>query len=203
MGTDNDTTDTDATSGQSDQTTDQPTTDPKTTDAPLGDKGQETLAKERTLRREAEKAAKTLQAQLEELQKGQMSETEKAIAEAKKSARIEVLAEVGGELVESAMRVQLAGRAADVDAAIDAVDRSKFLTEDGRPDTKKIGDWVDRCFPKQEQTRRQKDLGQGNRGGGDTSPQIRDRADIKNMTPKQITEARRAGRLDDLMSGRT
>ena len=167
----------------------------------LNEGGKRALEAERKARSEAEKAAKAATAELEKLRKLTMSETEKAIAEAKASARAELMAEVGAERVENAVRAATAGRNVDADALLDGLDRARFLTDDGKPDTQKITEWVDRIAPKGQTPPKPaaKDIGQGARPGATGASQILDRSELKGMTPAEIDKAHREGRLDRLM----
>lgn len=142
--------------------------------------------------------ARTAKAELDKLRKSAMSDQEKAIEAAKASARSELLAEVGAERVENAVRAAIAGRAVDADAILDGLDRAKFLNEDGRPDVAKISEWVDRIAPKAS-ANKPKDLGQGARPGATGPVQITDREALKTMTVDEINKAREEGRLDSLM----
>lgn len=177
------------------------TTEPPQPDAGLNEGGKRALEAERKARSEAEKAAKAATAELEKLRKLTMSETEKAIAEAKASARAELMAEVGAERVENAVRAATAGRNVDADALLDGLDRARFLTDDGKPDTQKITEWVDRIAPKGQTPPKPaaKDIGQGARPGATGASQILDRSELKGMTPAEIDKAHREGRFDRLM----
>lgn len=126
--------------------------------------------KERQSAKEAEKARKALEREVEQLRQQTMSDTEKAIAQAKVEARTEVLREVGSERVADAIRVATAGRNLDVDALLEGLDASRFLNEDGTPDRDAIAAWIDRIAPKIDEvdpdpvTPPTVDLGQGPRG---------------------------------------
>jgi hypothetical protein len=85
--------------------------------------------------------------ELEALRRSQMSETEKAVDAAKAEARTAALRELGGKLVDAELRAAAAGRTVDVDALLEVVDRSRFLTDDGDVDRKALGAWVDRIAP--------------------------------------------------------
>lgn len=178
--------------------------EPTTTEPPaepdpgLNEGGKRALAAERKARHDAEKAAKAANAELEELRKSVMSDQEKAIDEARASARAELLAEVGAERVENAVRAAIAGRNVDADALLDGLDRSKFLDDEGRPDTQKLTEWVDRIAPKGQTPKPGvKDIGQGARPGATTPPQLA-QSDLKGMTPDEIVQARQEGRLVSL-----
>lgn len=112
------------------------------------------------------KAAK----ELEEFRTSSMSDQEKAVAEAEARGRTTALQEAGARLVDAEVRVAAAGRSADVDALLEGLDRTKFLTDDGEPDSDAIKAWVDRIAPAKTETAEQGqgpltaiDLGQGSR----------------------------------------
>lgn len=109
--------------------------------------------------------------ELEKLRQSTMTDQEKAVAQAKVEARIEALREVGGRLVDANVRAAAAGRNVDVDALLEGLDRTRFVGEDGEPDTKAITAWVERVAPsgQQQQPQQQWDLGQGARGAGSAS----------------------------------
>lgn len=137
--------------------------------------------------------------ELETLRKQTMTDQEKAVAEAKAAARAEVLAEVGAERVETAIRAALAGRGVDPDALLDGLDRKRFIDESGQPDNTRINEWVGRLAPQQQSKPPTKDLGQGARQGATQPAQITSREQLKTMTPQQIEQARLEGRLNTLM----
>ena len=105
--------------------------------------------------------------ELEQLKTASMSDLEKAVAQAKAEARTQTLVELGSERVADAVRVAAAGRSVDVDALLDGLDRSRFLTDDGTPDREAIEAWVERIAPKPTEGTFP-DLGQGARGATDT-----------------------------------
>lgn len=126
----------------------------------LEDAGKKALDAERKARRDAEKAAKAVTAELDALRKQSMSDTDRAVAEARDAGRAEALAEVAADRVSDAVRVAAAGRSVDVDALLEGLDRGRFVS-DGQPDREAIQEWVDRVAPATEQTPQPVDLGQG------------------------------------------
>lgn len=88
----------------------------------------------------------------DELKASQMTEQEKAVAAAKEEARRATLAEAGPRLVAAEFRVALAGRrtADEVASLIEDYDLSKYLTEDGEVDTKRVAEKADLLAPKEE-----------------------------------------------------
>lgn len=112
--------------------------------------------------------------ELDKLRKSQMTETEKAVDEAKASARADALREIGGRLVDAEVKAAAAGRLTEAqrDALLDGLDRTRFLTEDGDVDTARVAKWVDSIAPAPQATaepdttsRARIDLGQGRRSG--------------------------------------
>jgi dsDNA-specific endonuclease/ATPase MutS2 len=94
-----------------------------------------------------------------------LPEAERAVEQARTEARQEVLLEVASARVDDAVRIAAAGRAIDVDAILEGLDRRRFITADAQPDTPAIAAWIDKVAPKPEdETRRVLDLGQGARG---------------------------------------
>ena len=112
------------------------------------------------------KANAAAQKELEKLREQSMTDQERAVEEARKAARSEVLLEVGASRVDDAVRVAAAGRPVDVDALLEGLDRKRFLDEEGQPDRDAIAAWVDRIAPQPEPgsaTTAALDLGQGAR----------------------------------------
>lgn len=120
-------------------------------DAPedLGDAGKKALDRMKAERNEASRALKAAQRELEEARKASMSESEKAIAEAKAAGRTEAATEFGQELARERFDALAGRRNPDFDTAkaLEYVDLSKFLGEDGRPDAKVIAAAVERLVP--------------------------------------------------------
>lgn len=94
------------------------------------------LEKERTLRKEKESALKEFQNQ----SRASMDETERKILEARESAAAEVRNQYGERLAQTEFKAAAAARNAeyDVNKALQYVTLSKFLGEDGEPDSKAI-----------------------------------------------------------------
>lgn len=122
---------------------------------------------EQARKRDEEKVRKANAAQreLDELKRSSMSETERLVAEARVEARAEVMSEFGSSLVDAEVRVALHGRLTPEQSAalIESVDRARFLTEDGKPDSKAIAAWADRVAPAAPPPKPATDLGQGAR----------------------------------------
>lgn len=141
-------------------------------DVPTPAQGDDPAAEVERLRTELQKARKWedrakanagAAKELEELRKQHESEQDRAVREARESARSEVLAELGSARVADAFRVAAAGRGLDVDEVLDGINLAKFMGEDGNPDRDAVQAFVDRISPAQETA--PPDLGQGARGG--------------------------------------
>jgi hypothetical protein len=78
-----------------------------------------------------------------------MSESERAIEEARQSARTEAAAEFGKRLARTEFDALAGRRNADFDTAtaLEYVDLAKFLDENGEPDSKAIKAAVERLVP--------------------------------------------------------
>lgn len=120
----------------------------------LGDAGKQALDRMKAQLKEARAKAKNadaLQAELDELRATTMSETEKAIEQARKEGHAlgstETALAYGSKLVDAEVRAAAAGRNIDVDVLLEGLDRSRFLTE-GEVDSAAIGQWVDKLAPK-------------------------------------------------------
>lgn len=151
--------------------------------------------------RENEKRAKAnAQAakELEEFRKAQMTETEKAIAEAAARTRSEVVAELSSKIVAADIRAALTGVVPDPAAIIEDLNLAKYVTESGDVDAKAVAALREKYLALGASS---KDVAPkvptGPRGAGG---QIT-RESLKSMSPEAISAARRAGQLDHLMQG--
>lgn len=132
--------------------------------AELGDAGKKAIKAERERATAAEKEAKDLKSRLDELERAQMSEQERAVAEAIDQAKRDTRAEFSGVLVAAEVKVAATGLLdpEQIESLLDTVDLNKFLTEDGQVDTERIKAFVESIAPKEGATR-PVDLGQGAR----------------------------------------
>lgn len=124
------------------------TTEPATGEGALGDAGKQALDRMKAERAEAQKEAKALRVELDKVRQASMSETERAIAEAKAAGRTEAASEFGKRLVKSELAIAAAKRNPDFDTAgLDYLDLSRFVGDDGEPDAKAIAGAVERLVP--------------------------------------------------------
>lgn len=128
------------------------------------------VEKWRSLARKHEERAKanaTAAKELERLKAQAMSDSDRAVAEARTEERQLVTREYGARLVAAEVRAAAAGRPVDVDALLEGVDLGRFLDDEAEPDRRAINDWLDRIAPRPDTSSTippMIDLGQGNRG---------------------------------------
>lgn len=130
-----------------DPAADPPKPDPAKPDDALGPAGEKALSEERTARKAAEKAAKDAQAELDKVRKANMTDQEKAIAEARAEARKEALGVASERMLRSEIKAAAGTKLADPADAVahlrDAGDLNRFLTDDGEVDTKAVASAID------------------------------------------------------------
>ncbi len=111
-------------------------------------------------------------AELEQFKRQNLSDQERAIADARDQAaaeaREQARREIGGELVAARIEAAAAGRLTgeQLEALVDSIDRTKYLADDGKVDADKVKALVDRLAPPagdNDKHRRFPDLGQGRR----------------------------------------
>lgn len=181
--------DTETIPAEADATSDeaQPTPPPSEQAPELNDAGKKAIDAERKARRDAEKRTKAIEVELTKLQEASMSDMEKALVQARQEATLEAAQGFGARLVDAEVKAAAAGRQVDVDALLDGLDRTRFLTDDSEPDTAAIAAWVDRIAP---QKTGPLDLGQGVRTASTTplDPRAADlaqiEADLKSARPR-------------------
>ncbi|QBI53430.1 hypothetical protein [Streptomonospora litoralis] len=84
------------------------------------------------------------QAELDKLKRAQMSEQEKAVAQARDETETKVRQEMGEDLARAELKAAAAGKVAGIDDFIEDLKLTKFLDESGRPDSKAIKAAVER-----------------------------------------------------------
>ncbi|MFI6685364.1 hypothetical protein [Streptomyces sp. NPDC050485] len=153
----------------------------------------------RSMSRKNEKAFKDASKELEQFRQAAMTEQERAIETARAEARTAALSEVGSQLVAAELRAQAASTGATLPAA-DYLNLSRFLGEDGQPDTNAITHFVTTLSTNTPpQPEYKQDIGLGRQGTSQAGQLTR--SDLSRMTPAQINAARSKGLLDALMRG--
>lgn len=121
---------------------------PATGDDVLGDAGKQAIDRMKADKVAAERRSKALERELEQVRQATMSETEKAIAEAEKRGRTAASTDFGKRLVKADIATAAARRNPDYDtAALDYLDLSRFIGDDGEPDATAIAAAVERLVP--------------------------------------------------------
>jgi hypothetical protein len=88
-----------------------------------------------------------LQKQLAELQRKSMSDSERAIAEAREQGRTEARAEAARRIAAAEFRSAANGKLADPDAALELLDLGRLVGDDGEPDPDAIKAVIERLAP--------------------------------------------------------
>lgn len=152
------------------------------------------------LARKHETNWKAASSERDKLAQAQMTESEKAIEEARAEGRQAALSEVGRDLATAHLAAQAAKAGVTIPQGLAAVmDVSRLLNEDGMPDEAAISSLVD-SFASSTPTAPAYSQGLGIGPQGSTPGQIT-RDDLKRMSPQEINKARQEGRLNHLISG--
>lgn len=169
-----------------DEGTDSTTEDGNTDDSgqsatdTLGDAGKKALEAERNRAKSAERELRSAQKALETERAKGLSESERAIAEAKQQGRQEAAQESGKRLARAEIRAAAASKGLDVAEILEDLDLSRFVDESGEPDEKSIGKAITRWAAiAPTSTRPRGDVDQGTRGtpaAGDMNQWIRQAA---------------------------
>jgi len=98
----------------------------------------------RTSLAEERKAHRALQQKYAELEREHMSESEKAVAQARAEGELAGRAGAAARLAAAEFRVAAVGKLADPDGALEVLDLGRLTGPDGEPDRKAIADAVER-----------------------------------------------------------
>jgi hypothetical protein len=93
---------------------------------------------------EERKARREWESKYSKLEKEHMSDQEKLIAQAKDEGRKEAVQAAGRRLAAAEFKAAAAGKIGDPAAALEVLDLSKFVGQDGEPDSTAIQKVVDR-----------------------------------------------------------
>lgn len=154
-----------------------------------------------SLRNEATKERKSRQAlerQLAELQQAQMSDQERAVADAVARGRAEAASEFAERLAVAKIEARLAGVVPDPTAIVEDLNVSKYLTDDGQVDVDKIEALRERYVSLIPQTVTTPSVPTGPRGGDATSWTLERVQRLSKTNPEQVEAARQRGDLDHL-----
>ncbi|MGW6597904.1 hypothetical protein [Streptomyces sp. NPDC055036] len=154
----------------------------------------------KALSRQNEKNYNEARTELTQLQQASMSDADKAIETAKQEARNAALAEVGTRLVEAELRAQAATSGVTLPGA-EFLNLSRFVGSDGSPDSTQIQAFVSSLPKPSTAPAFAQGIGLGRQGdSGYAAGQI-GRDALSSMSPSEINDARKSGKLDALMKG--
>lgn len=179
----------------------------------LGDAGKKAIAKEREARKAAEKRAKALEAQLAERDaKGAAGAKDDAgdddgkpdAAQIRRDAETAAAVKANARILAAEVKAAAAGKLADPSDAARYLDLAEFeVGDDGSVDADAITEAISDLIKKKPYLAAKASGFQGSGDGGARGSSRRQltRADLKNMSAKQINQAREDGRLDKLLGG--
>mgnify|MGYP003575885273 CR=1 FL=1 len=123
-----------------------------TQDDGLGDAGKAAIAAERQRANAAEKALKALQKERDQLAEASQTETEKAIAAARKEAQLETSKGYQSKILNAEIRAQAAGKFSNpkLAARLLDLDADEVFSAEGDPDAKKIAKAIDEFLALEE-----------------------------------------------------
>lgn len=104
--------------------------------------------------------------ELERIKREALPEQERLVAEAEARGDAAATARLAARIVDAEVKAAAAGRTVDVEALLEGLDRTRFVTPDGEPDIAAITAWMDRIAPPADPDEAGPvlDLGQGARG---------------------------------------
>ncbi len=175
----------------------------------LGDAGKRALTAERAARAAAERDAKAVRDELEALKAERMTESERALADARKEGRDEAMAVANKRLVAAEVKSAATGKLVDPSIADRLLDVSTFtVDESGNVDSKAITSAIDALLAEKPYLAatagRTPAMGSGDGGpqGNPPAGQL-GKADLDKLLREgkhdEITKARNEGRFSDLM----
>jgi hypothetical protein len=191
MSDDNQSTSTGAESGQQ-------SADVSQEQAPTLESLQAEVDKWKSLSRKNETRFKETSTELDQLRQSQMTDSEKAIEEARAAGRNAALSEVGTRLAEAELRALAASSGVDLPSA-DFLNMSRFVSSDGQVNADALSEFVSSLPKRDAPPAFRQDIGLGRQGSPGANQLTR--ADLSNMTPAEINKARQDGRLDALLRG--
>ncbi len=136
------------------------------------------------------------QQEIEALRKSQLTEQERLIEQTKEDTAKSVRLEYAEKMVEAELKAQLQGRNLTGESILE-FNKEAFIDTSGEIDSEAIATWVEAHSTQTEVPK--PDLGQGARGSKGSLAQIRSRDELERMSPAEVLEARKDGRLDALM----
>lgn len=152
----------------------------------------------KALARKHENTSTSTLKELEQMRSSQMSESEKAIADAEKRGRDSAVLELRADMARAKLQAAAAGKVSDIDSLLELVDINRLVNENG-VDEAAIAATIERLTkvaPAQPATPK---FGSVELGPQGDRPRQFGESDLARMTPEQIVDARAKGQLDDLL----
>lgn len=165
----------------------------------LGENGMKALKSERQSRKAAERRITELENQISDLGK---STAEQELDRVRAEAATETRSQLSASIVHLAVKQLAQAKGVSADLAARLIDTAKVeVGVDGSVDSEALETQLDELVEKfPELGAKSKVFGSADQGARSLAAvnQVT-RADLDNMTPAEITQARREGRLDDLL----
>jgi hypothetical protein len=153
------------------------------------------VQKYKSLARKEEAAKKDNWEKLQQLERANLSETEKALLEAEERGRTAAMAEYESQIKQTKLEAA-AAKAGVPEEVLGLLDPNKVFTDDGEPNLDLLSS-LSNTKPKFQKTASDLGIGAQSNGNGNQLS----RKDLAQMSPAQIMKAREEGRLDALMKG--
>lgn len=185
-------------------------------DEPLGEPGKRALDAEREARKAAEKRASAIETELSQLREAQMTEQERAVAEARREGEQSATDKVIDRLFSAEVRAAAAAKVADPDLfadpmvarrllGIDAVPTNESGDIDGAAIARSIDALIEaKPYLAAKPASATRPTGEADGGArGANNPGQLTREDLKSMSAEQIVEAKASGLLSDLLGAKS
>lgn len=171
----------------------------------LGDPGKKALDAMKAERNAERARRRELEAELESFKRerdlADKSVEEQAIEQARQEARTEERLRANARVIKSEVRLAAKGKLADPDDAIAFIDLTQFdVNDDGEIDGAAVDDAIADLIARKPHLAAKQAVGSADQGERDSGA-IRQvtAAELETMTPEQINQARRDGRLNNLL----
>lgn len=167
----------------------------------LGEGGLKALKSERQSRKAAERKITELEQQLANLGK---SAEEQQLDRVRTEAVAETRTQLGTKIVQLSVKTLAAEKGINADLAAKLIDTSTInIDADGGVDSDALSSQIDELVEKFPELRAKRDWGKADQGsqGRPPEPTQLTQTDLSNMTPQQIMQAKKEGRLNHLLKG--
>lgn len=171
-----------------------------TSNNPVVDQASE-VDKWKALSRKNENELEKARKELDQLRKASMSDSEKAIQEAKEEGRKAALSEVGGRLAEAEIKASAASQGRKVPDGFEKfLDMNSFMADDGTVNAETVSAFINSLPVVDTGPKFPQGVGLGHQGEGGVSQLSYEQ--MQSMTPEEIVKARKEGRFDALLNGK-